>query len=68
MGDVGDWVGGRRGDEELVLEGLPVALLGGDWRGTRWQFEPLEGGDLRRHGRILSAAVVDRDVVAGLQR
>lgn len=41
--DVSDWVRGRRGDLELVLEGLPVALLGRHGGRSRGQLHLREG-------------------------
>jgi hypothetical protein len=55
VGDVCDGIGGGRRDKKLVLEGLPVALFGGDRRWAGGQLQPLKGGDIRRHGMRFSA-------------
>lgn len=42
----------RRGQQQLVLKGTPVALLGRDGRGARGELELRQGFDLRRHGDV----------------
>lgn len=48
-GDVRDAPGGRGGVRLLVLERLPVALLGGDGRRARGQLDLLEWPDFCCH-------------------